>query len=981
MIKYALNITNSIKLKSCLFLLICLSFWFATDVSAQTAGAVTGKITDSQTGEELPGTTVRLKGTSKGAVTDIYGEYLITIPVGEQVLTFNFLGYAMQEITVNVVAGTFTELNVQMQPDVLQMEEIVVTGQALGQMAAINQQINAKSIVNVVSKDKIESLPDQNAAESVGRLPGISIRREGGEGQQVVVRGLSPRFNAITINGERIPSSSAVDRSFDLSTLSADALQGIEVYKSWTPNLEGDAIGGTVNFITKKAQSGWSGSIRYLHGYNGQQDELGQHRINGDIGNRFLKDKLGVILSGNFQRADRSQDRISRDFQSVEVIGGAQEALGFVNINLEDRLETRDRFGGTVSLDYTLDKGEIRLFSNFSQTNRDQLRRRRRYRWDSRRQEYEIIAEQTENSLLANTLSGNYLLFSKLELLWSGSYSQTRIRTPFNNSLRFRQNSAYNIDPSILIPSEEQILEFASNDLSETFLQRGLSDEDDIDFDRITGQIDMKYPVSFGDQIKGTIQGGGKVRLDNRTRDLRRFQARPSTLVTIAQDNPDAFIVRDDEILIENFFGDFVAADFYDGEYFLGPGSGRVNGGHLDENIANDFLATYLPSYQRNLFADAGDYEVEENITSFYAMIDFNIASKLNILMGIRNETTDLTYTGFEVTASASEAEVDLGDDPLVFLAENKRSRNYSEWLPAVNLKYNVNSWFDIRAAVTKTLSRPNFQFLVPFVRTNKDQQELERGNFDLQHQTSWNYDLFLSFYNKFGLLTIGGFLKQIDNIDFIRTSVVTSITPNTTPDVNGFDLIQPENAVGITDVQGIEIDFQANLTSLPSPWNGVVFSANATFIDSETFYPVVTQARNPIRPVLGVREGSLVGQPDEVYNVSLGYERGGFSGRVSMIHQANVFGILGNNQGDELGGLNSEIDNNAQLDRFTGRTTRLDLSFSQKVRKNLKVIFNANNITNQRETAFISDRELSNGLIEGQIFGMTLDLGLQYKF
>ena len=122
---------------------------------AQSAGGVTGRITDANTGESLPGATVRLVGTSTGAVTDVYGDYLLSIPAGKQALEISFLGYAVKQMDVDVEVGSIVELNVTLEPDILQMQEIIVTGQVLGQMAAINQQINSNTIVNVVSKDRI----------------------------------------------------------------------------------------------------------------------------------------------------------------------------------------------------------------------------------------------------------------------------------------------------------------------------------------------------------------------------------------------------------------------------------------------------------------------------------------------------------------------------------------------------------------------------------------------------------------------------------------------------------------------------------------------------------------------------------------------------------------------------------------------------------------------------------------------------------
>ena len=134
---------------------------------------------------------------------------------------------------------------------------VTVSVQARGQMSAINQQLSSRSIVNVVSSDRIQELPDANAAESVARLPGVSIQREGGEGNKVVIRGLSPKYNAVTINGIRMASTDSDDRSTDLSMISQYMIEGIEVTKAATPDKDADVLGGTVDFRLKKAAEGF----------------------------------------------------------------------------------------------------------------------------------------------------------------------------------------------------------------------------------------------------------------------------------------------------------------------------------------------------------------------------------------------------------------------------------------------------------------------------------------------------------------------------------------------------------------------------------------------------------------------------------------------------------------------------------------------------------------------------------------------------
>ncbi|MEM9895446.1 MAG: carboxypeptidase-like regulatory domain-containing protein, partial [Bacteroidota bacterium] len=300
-----------------LFLLICLS-----DLSGQSKGVVYGQVIDESTGELLPFTTVTLDGTTEGTIADAYGKYYLSnLPTGQVTLVFSFIGFQSISKTVDVKVKEQVELNVSIALDLTTLDEVVVTSQALGQAAAINQQINANTIVNVVSQDKIRELPDQNAAETVGRLPGISVQRDNGEAQKIVVRGLSPQFNSVTVNGERIPSTDN-DRSVDLSMMSPDILAGIEVYKSLTPDRDADAIGGTVNFLTKRASEGMEGQITGQFGYNQLANEWGQYRGSFSTGKRFLDNKLGFLLGGNYQKANRNNDGLRNNVEDGEIIGG-----------------------------------------------------------------------------------------------------------------------------------------------------------------------------------------------------------------------------------------------------------------------------------------------------------------------------------------------------------------------------------------------------------------------------------------------------------------------------------------------------------------------------------------------------------------------------------------------------------------------------------------------------------------------------------
>ena len=213
------------------------------------ASTIQGRVKDAQTGEALPSANVTLSGTGLGAAADVNGRYIIrNVPPGPYTLRVSYIGYKTAEVAIEVKEGATLTRDFQLESVAIKGEGIVITAQASGQDQAINHQLVAPQILSVVSAARIQELPDANAAESVGRLPGVSILRSGGEGTQVVVRGLQPKYNAILVDGVRMASSSAGDRSTDLSMISPNMLEDIEVTKTVTPDQDADVLGGTVNF-------------------------------------------------------------------------------------------------------------------------------------------------------------------------------------------------------------------------------------------------------------------------------------------------------------------------------------------------------------------------------------------------------------------------------------------------------------------------------------------------------------------------------------------------------------------------------------------------------------------------------------------------------------------------------------------------------------------------------------------------------------
>ena len=689
---------------------------------AQNSGGVTGTITDSLSGEPLVGANIMISGTVQGAASDINGKFRINnVPLGNQILKCSYLGYKVKLIPVKVISNRVLEVDVDLVSDVILSEDVVVTAMLEGQQRAINQQLTSNTIVNVVSKDKIEELPDQNAAETIGRLPGISIQRDAGEGSKVVVRGLSPKFNSITFNGERIPSTDPEDRSVDLSMISSDMLAGIEVFKSLTADKDGDAIGGTVNFIIRKAPQKLKGDLRVQLGHNNIRNEYGNFKTNFSLSNRFFDNKLGLLFSGNFQNVNRGSDQFDAGYVSNGVKDDGSAIIFVNNINLGHRTETRTRYGASLAMDYALENGSLLFSSFYSGTDRDEVRRRKRYRVGQSYVEYWLRNREINTDLFTNSLSGQHL-FGNLTIDWRTSYSTTSRDIPLSHDSQFRELAAFNND---LIEDQgpKLIPEGAKNKLDVTFFKQDFLDNDITDDKDFTAQFDFKYAFNIGNNVAGYFKGGGKYRNKDRSRDKTQFFTSAFAINDLGEANPDLFdLTNERKIKISNFYDNsFDPGNFLNGQYEFGPG--------LDVDLLQKFSKDYSDLYLNNNEVDLEDYEAGEEVIAGYLMTEFNIGPQLMFLPGLRYEKTINDFQSVIGRAASSD---DRGTPTIIGRTDSLGGRSYEDFLPMIHLRYKLADWVDLRLAYTKTLSRPDYFKLVPWERVSVDL--VERGEPNLKN-------------------------------------------------------------------------------------------------------------------------------------------------------------------------------------------------------------------------------------------------------
>jgi TonB-dependent receptor len=367
------------------------------------------------------------------------------------------------------------------------------------------------------------------------------------------------------------------------------------------------------------------------------------------------------------------------------------------------------------------------------------------------------------------------------------------------------------------------------------------------------------------------------------------------------------------------------------------------------------------------------DYDYERKLTAFYASAEVNIGKYVTLFPGIRYENFGIDYNAFNTTKYGPLLE-DFRTET-IHSDENKGEN----WFPQMQIRVKPTKWFDIRLASTKSIIYADYRAVSPYIYYDSNgSPALDLGNTALKPALSQNYDIYASvFENRLGLFTAGLFYKEIDNL-----IVSTSFRSKNSEDINNRFELTPiqqtvvntwENLDATSTVKGIELDWQTHFWYLPSFLKGIVLNVNYTHINSETSYPFQTSRKEGTGPfakiiyVDSARVGRMPEQPDDIFNLTLGYDIGGFSARLSYVYTDNV-----------LAGINRTYK---ELDSYTDAYKRWDLTAYQKLPwldGGLQLFLNVNNITNTPDRSFTSELQKAASV---QYYGRTVDLGVRYSF
>jgi TonB-dependent receptor len=981
-----------------------------------TAAQVTlrGTVTDSLTHETLVGANVYLPGTAFGGVTDREGKFTISrVPAGMHLVRASYIGFRSRELSTNITGPEFT-LNFQLGADVVQGAEVVVTAQMRGQVAAVNQQITSNTIVNVISEEKIKELPDANAAEAIGRLPGVSIIRSGGEASKVILRGMSDAFSSFTIDGVRIPATDADSRGVDLSMFSQGTLAGVEVFKALTPDMDADAIAGSVNMVTRKAPSERTIRVDAKGAYNHLDNYYGQYDFNGKYGERFFNDVLGVQVTGNIERRDRSNEQFNLKFDDLATqLNGT--GWNYRDFTLDYVNEIRKRGGASLLLDInTPDGGSIRVNNIFDRTDRSFIDYSRNYPvhddvyYTARDRDQEI---NTFNS----SLRGDNTLFD-LNLTWGLSFAESKTDNPFNYTMYFREPSSQDssnlsgmgrIPGSLYHGPPEAFIPYAYNNFAATSLDTAYFDTEKNYQKERTAYLNIAKRYALGDMLTGELKGGGKYMYRNRSKVSGEMMA--PYYLNGYQDyvkNPDGTITKKNFagtrfanlqtvgrlVLFTNFLDPTPATRNLYGKYSLNPLINRDALREWYDLNKNGVSISGTPEYYNNPEVAADYYDIVERVRAAYVMNTLNYGSNVTLVAGARVEAESNDYT-------AKYLNTPLGGFPVTgSVLDTTSHHTESIILPNAQLIVRPTDFMSVRLAAYRAIARPDFNARLDklVARVTNPRDPLEIGNPRLKNAKAWNFELNTSLYgNYIGLFTVSAFYRRIDDM-FHTVSGIPGVyqpgDPGSLLDTLGITwhpsipagtpitLTYSVNSGYPTKVWGFEFEHQADLRFLPGLLSNIVLSYNFSFVRSETFVlGYVTDTRYIIIPGfpplpqyftrLVETKQKLEGQPDFFGNAALGYDLGGFSGRVSVFFQ---------------GDYNRSYSAGRRSDPVVQKFSRWDLSLRQRLSDNFSVFLNLNNITSVAEEVYTVDRDPRNiweALASSQQYGMSGDLGVRFEF
>ncbi len=540
-----------------LFLLLFLNI----SVMAHT---IRGRVLSRETGEVLTGAVVQVEGTAHRAISGLDGSFIIRdISKGEYIIVISMMGYTAQSRQLKVeenMAPVIIELKIAARD----LDDVVVSAvkEKSGDAGVRNLERTSARVMNVVSARAIEISPDLTVANVIQRVSGITVERNNtGDGQYALLRGMDKRYNYTLVNGVKIPSPDNKNRFVPLDIFPAEMLERLEVTKSLTPDMEGDGIGGAVNLVMKDAPEKLQISANIATGFNTlffdrpfytydkkqiaaktPYESLGANypaktrdfnaqlldvkkagfkpNLYGgfSLGDRFLKNKLGVLIAGTYQNSLRGSN--STDFPFTTATSDASNLPVLTKVNHRTFSEEQTRAGVHAKLDYRIAKNhKLQWYNAYMDFKTYQVRDERKtdfsVGYDPANKSYNLSYDRrfryTHQRIINSTLKGDHRFWNnRFEVDWSAVYSKASNEMPDNSTVHLVttvRNDVENPKSVVVLGGAERRWEHNT-------------DEDK------AGYLNFKFHTG-SDKMPVVIAAGGMYRDKNRTNFFNQYDFRP----------------------------------------------------------------------------------------------------------------------------------------------------------------------------------------------------------------------------------------------------------------------------------------------------------------------------------------------------------------------------------------------------------------------------------------------------------------------
>ena len=546
----------------------------AVSTTVATAHTLDGIVKDNRTGEPLIGSVIEVKELpSVKTTTGLDGSFTLhELPdKGRYTLVVRYISYKTREIPVDVSDKGI--VNITLDEDSHELGEVVIKGhkEYHSDRSAIDMEKTAGNVLNVMSQQSIQLSPDVNVATVLQRVSGVTMERDAsGEASYAILRGMDKRYNYMLVNGVKIPSPDDKNRYIPLNIFPSDLMDRLVVSKSLTADMEGDAAGGVVDMVMKDAPSHfqiqanaavgasdyfWKDSRDYLTSNRSDYTHKAPYEVNGpeykatisdfasgptqiarqsmpapnfvgglSIGNRFWKDRIGVMLAGSIQNTFRGTERT---YNSVKMASGEQAMYIY---SLQHRYYSiHDLTAGVhAKVDLQLDNNKIEWYYMYVRINSKGVRYNNSVNTeyissDSYTQDDETRSLSQTQSIFATHLKGTHHLTKDFTVDWAGIFSQAKSEDPDRVYLSLTNTiqSADGVDGSLWSGNKNILKTMPKN------MERRFQHNTDKDW---AGYINLAYNSQLGNDINALWKAGAQYRRKERGNRYYSYNFTPTDI-------------------------------------------------------------------------------------------------------------------------------------------------------------------------------------------------------------------------------------------------------------------------------------------------------------------------------------------------------------------------------------------------------------------------------------------------------------------